>query len=199
MSDAQAAERKPASGWWRWMAALPLLGFVGLAVLFGNRLDVGGNPRLIPSPLIGHQAPALNLPAVPGLKKPGLSDAYLRQGHTTVVNIFASWCGPCRMENPVLQELAANKLLAAVGVKLVGVDYKDKPANVTNFLTQDGNPYAAIGSDESGRVGIDWGLTGVPETYIIRGDGTIAYKYTGPLTEQSLNDVLLPQIEKTVR
>ncbi len=199
MSDAQTVEGKAAAGWWRWFAALPLLGFVGLAVLFGNRLDVGGNPRLIPSPLIGHKAPALNLPAVPGLKKPGLSDADLRQGHTTVVNMFASWCGPCRMENPVLQELASNKLLAAVGVKLVGVDYKDKPANVRNFLAQDGNPYAAVGSDASGRVGIDWGLTGVPETYIVRGDGTIAYKYTGPLTEQALNDVLLPQIEKTVR
>jgi cytochrome c biogenesis protein CcmG, thiol:disulfide interchange protein DsbE len=183
----------------RWAAALPFIGFAALAGLFAFQLNKGGDPSLIPSPLIGKKAPALNLPAVAGWKKPGLSDADLRQGHTTVVNIFASWCGPCRMENPVLKQLAENPVLNAVGVKLVGVDYKDDPANVAKFLNEDGDPYAAIGSDLSGRAGIDWGLTGVPETFIVRGDGTITYKYTGPLTEQALNAVLLPQIEKTVR
>ncbi len=136
---------------------------------------------------------------MPNTKKPGLSDADLRKGQTTVVNIFASWCGPCRLENPVLKELADNEMVRAMGVRLVGVDYKDDPANASRFLAADGDSYAAIGADSSGRVGIDWGLTGVPETFIVRGDGVIAFKYTGPITEQALNEIVLPQIQKTLR
>lgn len=183
----------------RWMAALPLVAFVGLAGLFALRLFSGGDPSILPSPLVGQQAPAFNLPALADSHKPGLSDADLRKGQTTVVNLFASWCGPCRLENPVLKELADNAMVKAMGVRLVGIDYKDEPANANRFLTEEGDFYAAIGADSSGRVGINWGLTGVPETFIVRGDGVIAFKYTGPITEQALNEVLLPQIQKTLR
>lgn len=182
-----------------WMAALPFLIFAGMAAFFAWRLFLGHDPSVLPSVLIGHQAPAFNLPALPDSGKPGLSDADLRKGGVTVVSIFASWCGPCRIEHPNLRKLAENKALAAMGVRLVGVNYKDDPANAMKFLNADGNPYAAIGMDSSGRVGIDWGLTGVPETFIIRGDGTIAFKYTGPITEEALNQTILPQIDKALR
>ncbi len=182
-----------------WMAALPFLVFAGMAAFFAWRLFLGHDPSVLPSVLIGHQAPAFNLPALPDSGKPGLSDADLRKGGVTVVNIFASWCGPCRIEHPNLRKLAENEALAAMGVRLVGVNYKDDPANAMKFLSADGNPYAAVGMDSSGRVGIDWGLTGVPETFIIRGDGTIAFKYTGPITEEALNQTILPQIDKALR
>jgi cytochrome c biogenesis protein CcmG/thiol:disulfide interchange protein DsbE len=183
----------------RWMAALPLIAFVALAGLFALRLNSGGDPSILPSALIGHPAPAFNLPGLPDSAKPGLSDADLRKGGVTIVNIFASWCGPCRIEHPMLKKLAENAELKAMGVKLVGVDYKDDPANAKTFLASGGDPYAAIGVDQSGRVGIDWGLTGVPETFIVSGDGAIAFKYTGPITEQALSDVVLPEIAKTLR
>jgi cytochrome c biogenesis protein CcmG/thiol:disulfide interchange protein DsbE len=195
MSDRDSAA---AAGGGRWIAALPLIAFVGLAGLFALRL-YSGDPSVLPSALIGHPAPAFNLPALPDSPKPGLADADLRKGQTTVVNMFASWCGPCRIEHPMLKRLSENQALKAMGVRLVGVDYKDDPANAKRFLAGEGDPYAAIGADQSGRVGIDWGLTGVPETFIVRGDGTIAFKYTGPITEQALNDIVLPEIEKTLR
>jgi cytochrome c biogenesis protein CcmG/thiol:disulfide interchange protein DsbE len=182
----------------RWIAFLPLIGFLLLAGLFMLRLKTGGDPAILPSALIGRPAPAFNLSALPGEEKPGLSDADLRQGKTTVVNVFASWCGPCRQEHPILRLLAANAEIKAKGVKLVGVDYKDDPANARHFLAGEGDPYAAIGEDKSGRVGIDWGLTGVPETFIVRGDGTIAFKYVGPITEQALQEIVLPEIEKSL-
>ena len=185
----------------RWLSALPLVGFALLAALFLYMFGArqGRNPSVLPSPLIGRPAPAFNLEALPDSGKPGLSDADLRQGHTTVVNLFASWCGPCRIEHPSLRALADNPLLKANGVSLVGVAYKDEPANALKFLTSEGNPYAAIGVDIKGRAAIDWGLTGVPETFVVRGDGTVAYKYTGPMTEQALREKVLPEIEKTLR
>jgi cytochrome c biogenesis protein CcmG, thiol:disulfide interchange protein DsbE len=182
-----------------WRAALPLIGFLFLAGLFVMRLQSGGDPAVLPSPLIGQQAPAFKLAAIPEGDRPGLSDADLRQGKTTVLNFFASWCGPCRLEHPVLKKLASNEALKAMGVKIVGINYKDEPANARTYLASDGNPYSAIGDDLNGRVGIDWGATGVPETFIVRGDGTVAFKYTGPITERALNDIVLPEIEKTLR
>ena len=181
----------------RWMAALPLLGFALLAGLFLLRLKAGGDSSVLPSPLIGHQAPAFNLAPLPASGRPGLGDADLRQGRTTIVNLFASWCGPCRIEHPNLRSIGENQLLKTMGVRLVGIAYKDEPANAARFLASEGDPYDAIGVDLNGRVGIDWGLTGVPETFIIKGDGTIAFKYTGPITEQALRDTVLPEIEKT--
>ena len=195
----ETPERSDAPKQSRVMAALPLLGFALLAGLFLFRLNTGGDHSILPSPLIGHPAPAFNLPALNGSGRPGLSDADLRQGKTTVINLFASWCGPCRIEHPTLRKISENETLKALGVRLVGVAYKDEPGNALQFLSAEGNPYAAIGMDVKGRAGIDWGLTGVPETFIIRGDGTIAYKYTGPITEQALKEVVLPEIEKTLK
>jgi cytochrome c biogenesis protein CcmG/thiol:disulfide interchange protein DsbE len=183
----------------RWLSALPLVGFILLAGLFLYMFQErhGRDASVLPSPLIGRAAPAFDLPPLPDSGKPGLSDADLRKGHTTVVNLFASWCGPCRVENPSLRALSENPLLEKNGVRLVGIVYKDEPANALKFLSTDGDPYAAIGMDLKGRAAIDWGLTGVPETFIVRGDGTVVYKYTGPITEQALRDIVLPEIEKT--
>jgi cytochrome c biogenesis protein CcmG, thiol:disulfide interchange protein DsbE len=181
-----------------WKSALPLIAFLALAGLFVLRLQSGDHSAL-PSPLIGQPAPPFKLGPLAEGDRPGLSDADLRQGKTTVINFFASWCGPCRIEHPTLMKISANEALKAMGVRLVGVNYKDDPANALQLLAADGNPYAAIGADRNGRVGIDWGTTGVPETFIVRGDGTIAYKYTGPITEQAFKETVLPEIEKTLR
>jgi cytochrome c biogenesis protein CcmG/thiol:disulfide interchange protein DsbE len=160
------------------------------------RLFAGDASRL-PSALIGSKVPAFNLAAVEGLAaKPGLSDADLRQGHVTLVNVFASWCVPCHQEHAVLDLIANDAKLAAEGVSLVGIAYKDEPANTIRFLTQEGDPYGKIGADHSGRTGIDFGVYGVPETFIVKGDGTIAYKFIGPMSEASLHDTVLPEIEK---
>lgn len=182
-----------------WKSFLPLAIFLALAALFVLRLQSGHDPAILPSPLVGQPAPAFKLAATPGGDLPGLSDADLRQGHTTVVNFFASWCGPCRVEHPSLMKLAGNEALKAMGVRLVGINYKDDPANSRKFLAELGNPFSAIGDDSVGRIGIDWGVTGVPETFIIRGDGTVAFKYTGPITERALRETVLPEIEKTLR
>ena len=183
----------------RLVAALPLLAFLSLASFFAWRLYIGHDPSVLPSALVGRQAPSFNLPPLPNSGKPGLTDSDLRKGGVTVVNIFASWCGPCRIEHPNLRKLSENQALAAMGVRLVGVNYKDDPTNANTFLAAEGDPYRAIGVDSNGRVGIDWGLTGVPETFIIRGDGTIAFKFTGPITEDALNQSILPQIERILR
>jgi cytochrome c biogenesis protein CcmG/thiol:disulfide interchange protein DsbE len=191
------SESKPESSR-RWIVALPLVFFVALAGLFALRLG-SGDPATLPSALIGHPAPAFNLPPLAESQRPGLSDADLRQGKVSIVNVFASWCGPCRLEHPMLKALSENADLRARGVRLVGVNYKDTPENARRFLGREGNPFAAIGVDSSGRVGIDWGLTGVPETFIVKGDGAIAFKFTGPITEEALNQTILPEIEKALR
>lgn len=179
--------------------ALPFLLFVALAGFFGWRLEKGGDPSIIPSALIGHPAPAFDLPAIEAIKVPGLADGDLRKGNVTIVNFFASWCAPCRLEHPTLKSIAEDRALAAMGVKLVGINYKDDPANAAKFLSAEGNPYAAVGADASGRTGIDFGLTGVPETFVIRGDGVVAFKFIGPLTPETFASTLLPQIEKALR
>ena len=182
----------------RWLAYLPLVAFLALAGLFLIRL-YSGDPQRLPSPLIGKPAPAFTLPALEGSGLPGFADADLRQGKVTLVNVFASWCGPCRDEHPVLVDLAKRPEFVRAGVRLVGLAYKDEPGNSLKFLKEMGNPYALIGVDLSGRVGIDWGVYGVPETFVVRGDGTIAYKFIGPLSPDALRDTLAPQIEKALR
>ena len=171
---------------------LPLVVFVGLAVLFGLRLFAGDASRL-PSALIGRPVPAFSLPPLEGIGEPGLADADLRAGHVTVVNVFASWCVPCR------QESAQLLALKAAGTPLVGIAYKDEPENARSFLGLDGNPFSRIGVDRSGRTAIDWGVYGVPETYVVKGDGTIAYKFVGPLGADDLTQKLLPAIAKAGR
>jgi cytochrome c biogenesis protein CcmG/thiol:disulfide interchange protein DsbE len=173
----------------------PLLVFAALALLFFARL-FAGDATHIPSALIGQSAPPLDLPALDGVA--GLKDAELRQGHVSVVNIFASWCLPCHEEHAVLLDLAADKTLADKGVKLIGVAQKDDPENVRRFLGAKGDPYARVGVDRDGRAGIEWGVYGVPETFIVKGDGTIAFKLVGPMSPQILADVVRPQIEKAM-
>jgi cytochrome c biogenesis protein CcmG/thiol:disulfide interchange protein DsbE len=188
-------EEAPAPRRFSLLTLLPLLIFGGLALLFFVRLFAGDASK-IPSALIGQSAPSLDLAALDG--SPGVKDADLRQGHVSLVNIFASWCAPCHEEHPLLLGLAADKTLAAKGVQVIGVAQKDKPENVRKFLGDDGNPYAKVGLDPEGRAGIDWGVYGVPETFIVKGDGTIAFKFVGPMTPETLASVVRPEIEKAL-
>jgi cytochrome c biogenesis protein CcmG/thiol:disulfide interchange protein DsbE len=176
----------------RWLMFLPLIAFAAIAALFLIRL-YAGDASLLPSALIGRPVPRFDLPPLPGVAAAGLSDSDLRQGRVTLVNVFASWCVPCHAEHSVLMEIARDPQLKD-RVALVGLAYKDEPENTRRFLGQGGNPFARIGVDASGRTGIDFGVYGVPETYVIRGDGTIAYRFVGPLSNESLRQVLLPQI-----
>jgi cytochrome c biogenesis protein CcmG, thiol:disulfide interchange protein DsbE len=178
------------------LAFLPFFLFAGLAILFLVRLFAGNVSRL-PSALIGKQVPHFVLPPVQGIaSRPGLSNQDLRQGGVTILNVFASWCGPCHEEQGSLFALAEDDNLASQGVRLFGIDYKDDPEDARRYLGEDGDPYARIGTDRSGRTGIDLGVYGVPETFIVKGDGTIAYKFVGPITEDALRDTILPEIEK---
>lgn len=159
--------------------AVPMLLFAGLALLFYRGLS--GDPSTLPSALINKPVPAFNLPAIDQLGVPGLSDAELKTGQVHVVNIWASWCVPCRDEHPVLMELAGRS-----DIRLVGINNKDKPDNARRFLGALGLPFAAVGSDSDGRVTIDWGGYGVPETFIVDGNGVIRNKHVGPLTPDDI-------------
>ena len=167
------------------LLALPLLGFVLLAALFGARL-MAGDPSRLPSALIGQPAPPFDLPGVPGLDRPGFASADLRRGQVTLVNVFASWCAECHEEHAALMQLAADPALKESGVVLNGIAYKDKAEDARRYLGGKGNPYAAVGEDASGRVGIDLGVYGVPETFVVRGNGTIAYKLIGAVTPDTV-------------
>jgi cytochrome c biogenesis protein CcmG, thiol:disulfide interchange protein DsbE len=177
------------------LAILPLAAFGLLACLFYLRLD-SGDPSRIPSALIGRPAPLDPLPPLDGLMRdgvpvPGLGADDLKSGKVSVVNVFASWCGPCREEHPVLATIAADP-----SIRLVGINYKDEPDNARRFLGGLGNPYAAVGVDAKGRTAIDWGVYGVPETFIVGPDGTIRYKFVGPLSPSALEATLKPEIDK---
>ncbi len=174
------------------LSVLPLIVFLGLAALLYVRLGAGDASQL-PSALIGRPAPALRLATLDG---PPMTDADLRAGKVTVVNVFGSWCEPCHLEQPALMALAADPDVKAGKVTILGMAQKDKPENVRRFLGAEGNPYGRIALDPDNRAGIDWGVYGVPETYVVKGDGTVAYKFVGPLTEETLKSVLLPQIRK---
>lgn len=178
---------------------LPLGVFALLAALFLVRLFAGDASRL-PSALLGRPAPPFTLAAVEGLPGvPGFSDGELRQGHVSLVNVFASWCAPCHQEHATLMALTRDSAFREKGLRLYGLSYKDDPPNAVKFLTDDGNPYAAVGADLTGRTAIDFGVYGVPETFVIKGDGTVAYKFVGPLTPQALATTLLPEIEKAMK
>ena len=179
----------------RWLAFLPLVAFAILAALLFVRL-YAGDPSKLPSALIGQAAPPLTLPGLDGAS--GLADADLRRGHVSVVNVFGSWCEPCRYEHPNLMALASDEGLKQKGVVVYGVAQKDSPENVRRFLGALGDPYAKVGLDTDGRAGIDWGVYGVPETFVVRGDGTIAYKFVGPISAQSLAADVKPQILKAL-
>ncbi len=188
-----AKQKTQKRGWFRF---LPIAVFLALALLFLLRLFAGDASRL-PSALIGKEVPVFSLPPVEGLENhPGFSDIDLHQGHVTLVNVFASWCVPCHQEHALFMRLASDPALAESGVQIIGLAYKDEPDNIRRFLGEAGNPYKMIGADRSGRTAIDWGVYGVPETFIVRGDGRIAYKFVGPINEDSVRTVLLPQIAK---
>lgn len=176
----------------RLIVLLPLLVFMALAGLFLLQLLSGRDVSEVPSALIGLPAPQTNLPALEGVNLPGLdSKAFI--GKVTLVNVFASWCAPCREEHPVLLALSQDKRFT-----MAALNYKDQPENARRFLGDLGNPFQAIGVDEAGRAAIDWGVYGVPETFVIGKDGKIAYKHVGPLTPESARTLLLPQIEKAL-
>lgn len=172
----------------RWRL-LPVALFVTMAIAlwFGLAHD----PKLIPSVLIGKSAPAFELPAVDQLNIPGLSQADLKKRKVSVVNIFASWCVPCREEQPLLMALSQRS-----DIQLVGINNKDTPADVRNFLGTYGNPFAAIGADTAGRATIDWGSYGVPETFIVDGNGIIRYKVIGSLASSVADGSFLAEIQK---
>lgn len=166
---------------------IPLLVFIVMAVFLGIGLTM--NPRDIPSPLIGKPVPEFSLPAVKG-RTLGLSSADLR-GQVSLVNVFASWCVACREEHPVLMELRDKGI-----VPIHGLNYKDKPDDAQAWLDQLGDPYTRTGADISGRVAIDWGVYGVPETFVIDRDGRIAHKHIGAITPEALHDTIMPIISK---
>ena len=172
-----------------WFAVLPVLVFGALALLFWRGLS--GNPSEIPSALIGRPIPEFDLPAIEGLGVPGLKAADLRQGDVTVVNIWASWCVPCRTEHPLLLDLSKRS-----DFKLVGINYKDESENARRFLGSLGQPYRATGADEKGRSAVDWGVYGVPESFVVDGKGVIRYKWIGPLSAEAVDKVLLKEVEK---
>jgi cytochrome c biogenesis protein CcmG/thiol:disulfide interchange protein DsbE len=175
---------------------IPLVLFLGLAVLFLIRLGAGDISR-IPSALIGRAVPETVLPPVAGLMRdgkpvPGL-DAATFKGEVTVLNVWASWCVPCADEAPLLLKLAADKR-----IRVVGINYKDQPDNARRFLGRHGNPFAANGADVNGRASIEWGVYGVPETFVVGRDARIAYKLIGPITPGNLDAALKPAIEKAL-
>jgi cytochrome c biogenesis protein CcmG/thiol:disulfide interchange protein DsbE len=173
------------------LAALPLAVVLGLSGAFFDRL--GKDPSALPSALIGKPVPDF---ALPGLDEsgPGLAAADLRAGRVTVVNVFASWCAPCRIEHPLLTALTK-----VPGITLVGIAYKDKPEASKAFLAELGNPFTLIGADVTGRVAIDWGVYGVPETYLVSKTGEIAWKHVGPLTEEVIRAEMLPLAERLLK
>ncbi len=180
----------------RVIVLVPLFVFLGLVLLFLISL-YSGDPSRIPSALIGHPAPQTDLPPVAGLDRtgepvPGI-DAASFKGAVTVVNVWASWCVPCHDEAPLLMQLAQDNRL-----RLIGINYKDEPDNARRFLGRYGNPFAAAGADENGRAGIEWGVYGVPETFVVGRDARIAYKLVGPITADNLDTVLKPEIEKAL-
>ncbi len=191
-TESQPTQRKGLSRYA--LALLPLLIFLGFAAVAGKMLydqDVNGRDiSAIPSALIGKKAPSLSLPPLEGSNTAALADAAIA-GKLTLVNVFASWCVPCRQEHPILKELAKDGRLT-----IVGINYKDRNDNALRFLGELGNPYKAIGVDPNGKAAIDWGVYGIPESYLVGPDGTILYKKVGPFDERSLTQDLMPAIEK---
>lgn len=178
------------------LVLLPLVIFLALAALFFFRLG-SGDPSTIPSALIGRPVPQTDLPPIPGLSRegapvPGLAAADF-SGAVTLVNVWASWCVPCADEAPLLLQLAEDKR-----IRIVGINYKDQPDNARRFIGRHGNPFAAVGADANGRASIDWGVYGVPETFVVGRDGRIAYKLVGPITPENITTVLKPALDKAL-
>jgi cytochrome c biogenesis protein CcmG/thiol:disulfide interchange protein DsbE len=194
MNEQQDAPKPKSSRMRLAFALVPLIAFAGFAGIAGKMLydqDINGlDISAIPSALIGTKAPSLSLEPLIGSQRPALTSSAIA-GKLSVVNVFASWCVPCRQEHPLLTEIAKDP-----AVNVVGINYKDKSENALRFLGELGNPFAAIGIDPNGKAAIDWGVYGIPETYLVGADGTILFKKIGPIDETSLREQLLPAIEK---
>jgi cytochrome c biogenesis protein CcmG, thiol:disulfide interchange protein DsbE len=191
-----AAQEKRNVGRRRIVVLVPLALFLALAVVFLIGLQ-SGDPSIVPSALIGRSAPQIDLPPLAGLERdgapvPGL-DAASFKGNVSVVNVWASWCVPCHEEAPLLLQMAKDSR-----VRLVGINYKDDPNNARRFLGRYGDPFAAAGADLNGRAAIEWGVYGVPETFVVGRDGRIAFKLVGPITPDNYASTLLPQIDKAL-
>ncbi len=182
------APDEPSSKGPRYAYVAILLAFLAMVAVLGIGLTL--DPRIVPSPLIGKPVPVFSLPPVLG-RTLGLSDKDLR-GEVSVVNVFASWCVPCRQEHPLIQRLATV-------VPVHGLNYKDRPEDAARWLDELGDPYTRTGADLDGRVAIDWGVYGVPETFLIDRQGRIAYKHIGPITPEILSGKLMPLIEQLRR
>lgn len=186
-----SAANSSAAGSRRWLLfAIPALAFGGVAAVLvsGLRRD----PQVLPSVLIGRPVPNFTLPPVQG-RTLGLSSDDLK-AEVALVNVFASWCTACLAEHPILMRLTRERAVA-----VHGLNYKDKPAAASAWLDKHGDPYIRTGADADGRVGIDWGVYGVPETFVVGRDGRIHYRHVGPLTEDAVAITLLPLIEKLRR
>jgi len=179
------------------LMVLPLIVFLGLAALFWLRLG-GGDPSKIPSALIGRPAPQTVLPPLDGLASdgkpvPGINPSAFT-GKVSIVNVWASWCVPCHDEAPLLTELGKDKRL-----QVIGINYKDTAENARRFLGRYGNPFGMVGVDGNGRAAIEWGVYGVPETFIVGREGKIVYKLVGPITPDNLDSVVKAEIEKAMK
>jgi cytochrome c biogenesis protein CcmG, thiol:disulfide interchange protein DsbE len=195
-SDSPTPDTAASVGRRRLLVFIPLVVFLGLAALFLVRLGAGDASR-IPSALIGKPAPVTTLPALAGLERDGKAIAGIDEetfkGGVTVLNVWASWCVPCVEEAPLLVRLAADKR-----IRVIGINYKDTAENARKFLARYGNPFAATGVDANGRASIEWGVYGVPETFVIGRDARIAYKLIGPITPDNIDKVLRPEVEKAL-
>ena len=171
----------------RALFVLPILLLVGLAVLFA--VGLRHDPSIVPSVLIDKPVPEFDLPPLFD-DKPGLATADLN-GQVALVNVFASWCIPCRVEHPLFMRIAEEG-----EVPVYGINYKDAPADAKRWLAELGDPYTRIGADRDGRAGIEWGVYGVPETFVVDGTGTIRFKHVGPLTVDVLDETIMPLVRE---
>lgn len=169
-----------------WLMALPPVIFAGLAAMFWAGMN-RDNPEDVPSVFIGQPAPVVPGTGLPGVAQ--LTGADLRGGQVTVVNFWASWCPPCRAEHPVLMEMAAK------GIRVAGVNILDKEADATAYLAREGNPFFALATDPQGRNRVEWGVTAPPETFIVGPDGTVLFKFTGPLVGTDYEARFLPALQ----
>lgn len=192
-------EAKPANSMRTYfLAAIPLILFAAIAVIFFKQLTSGTNNQTLPSVLINKPAPAYPTEPLVGLKVNGIQvpaiSKNMTNGNVTLVNVWASWCVPCRQEHPVLYKLAQERK----DITLVGINYKDKTPNALRFLGALGNPYSAVSIDPAGAASIDWGVYGIPETYVLNRSGEIILKHVGPISDQIMADKIMPVVEKAL-
>lgn len=177
---------------------LPVLLLIGIAGAFGAYLALGIQPQALPSTLVDRPAPEFDLPDLPGRAdaKPdgGLSTADLKDGGAKLLNFYASWCVPCRAEHPMITRLAEEE-----GITIHAVSYKDRPEASVQWLRDLGDPFSRIGLDLDGRVGIEWGITGVPETFVVDGDGRVRLRHQGPITREVMEEKIQPVLDEIAR